>query len=168
MGKGKVFGLDLKEWTKLGCTEIGRILPQVEGAWRENPEVGWSPSIRLKFKESAWLFASLLVCFWWRTLLILFLGSGAFVQENIVKVAWGRGGKQWHRVLDQVWGAGPRGGTRERKKVRRSQERVCAEVQAELGGAGRPYLMASVFSMTGWHLLSRRSQGWRLRRLMKI
>lgn len=71
MGKENAFGLGLRKWVGFGCTEIGRILPHAEGAWRKNSEVGWSTSVRLQFKESALsLLASLLVYFWWGTLLI--------------------------------------------------------------------------------------------------
>lgn len=104
------------------------------------------------FKGSA-LFASLLVCFWWRTLLILFLGSGGICPRKYCKGGLGEGGgKQWHRVLDQVGHRGQGEDTPERKKVRWSQSSV-QKFRRGLEGAGRPYLMASVFSMTGWHLL---------------
>lgn len=116
----------------------------------------------MKHKPQAQVQRQCLVCFLAclflvKNTLILFLGLQGICPRKYCKGGLGEG---WENngigVLDQVWGTGPRGGTPERKKVRWSQERVCAEVQAGLGGAGRPYLMASVFSMTGWHLLSRR------------
>lgn len=56
--------------------------------------MGWSTSARLKLKERAgFLPASLLVAFLGGVLLVSFLGSEEFVQEKILKVCWGSGGK---------------------------------------------------------------------------
>lgn len=78
-------------------------------------------------------------------------------------------GNQQQKVLDQMRGTGPRGGMSivEREGEAKPRTSVCRG-SGRAWELGSPYLMASVFSVTGWHLLSQRARGWVLRRLMKI